>query len=74
MLDTEPVRIPTAREVRSMRASLDLSVRAFAKEVGVGHMSVSRWERGEVLPSRDNARRLFAAMDRQTPSTVSESA
>jgi DNA-binding transcriptional regulator YiaG len=72
MLDVEPVRIPTATEVRAMRAAVGASVRSFASLVGVGHMSISRWERGEVAPSRDNARKLFAAMDRQTSHPVAK--
>ena len=40
----------TAKQIRSLRGSMDLSIRAFAKHVGVAHTTVVRWENGTNSP------------------------
>lgn len=73
MTDTEPIRLPNAREVRAMRTSIGMTKLGFAKEIGVSHSAVRRWESGVDVISRQNARRLYEAMDRLSPPKVSES-
>ena len=40
----------TAKQIKSLRDSMDLSIRAFAKRVGVAHTTVVRWENGTNSP------------------------
>lgn len=48
----------TPAELRALRESMGLTVRALAAAVGVGERAVDRWERGHSRPARRHAARL----------------
>lgn len=50
----------TTAELRALRESLGLSLRAFAAAVGVGERTVDRWERGDSRPARRHVARIEA--------------
>jgi putative zinc finger/helix-turn-helix YgiT family protein len=51
----------SGREIRFLRKHMGLKAKEFAKELGVGNVTVSRWENGEFSPSEsfDRFIRLF---------------
>ncbi|MGB8873932.1 MAG: type II TA system antitoxin MqsA family protein [Desulfobaccales bacterium] len=53
----------SGREIRFLRKHMGLRAKYFAKELGVGNVTVSRWENGESTPSEslDRFIRLFYA-------------
>lgn len=53
----------SGREIRFLRKHMGLKAKDFAKELGVGNVTVSRWENGESSPSEsiDRFIRLFYA-------------
>lgn len=46
------------RELRSLRAGAGLTQQQLADKLGVSHISVSRWERGEAIPSPKNIKKM----------------
>ncbi len=41
------------QHIKEYRASTGLTLRRFAEELGVSHMSISYWERGDRIPGLD---------------------
>lgn len=39
-------------EIRRLRYALDLTQKQFAEKIGVTHLSISRWERSETVPTQ----------------------
>lgn len=56
--------VPAETAVQELREALALSIRQLAREAGVSHTYLSRYERGEVRPSRHWLRRVAAAEGR----------
>ena len=52
----------TKQEVKQLRVKLGLSQQEFATKLGIGIMTVSRWERGITKPSR-MAQRLLKEVE-----------
>lgn len=55
-------------EIKKLRETLGLSVRAFAKRAGVAHTTVVRWENGTNSPKglqRERLERLVRRADKQ---------
>jgi len=58
-----PRGIMTSWDVYVARTDLHLSQQAFAERIGVGIMTVSRWERGLARPSAVVEKRIRALVD-----------
>lgn len=50
-------------EIKSLRIGAGMTQEELAKKVGVSHISVSRWERGEALPSPKNVKAMSKIFD-----------
>lgn len=50
-------------EIKSLRVGAGMTQEDLAKKVGVSHISVSRWERGEALPSPKNIKAMSKIFD-----------
>ena len=48
----------TAQQIKKLRDSMGLSIRAFAKRAGVAHTTVVRWENGTNSPKGLQLERL----------------
>lgn len=46
-------------EIKSRRTALGMTQEELAKKMGVSHITVSRWERGEALPSPKNVKAMI---------------
>ena len=46
-------------EIKSRRTALGMTQEELAKKMGVSHITVSRWERGETLPSPKNVKAMI---------------
>ena len=46
-------------EIKSRRTALGMTQEELAKKMGVSHITVSRWERGETLPSPKNVKGMI---------------
>ena len=46
-------------EIKSRRTALGMTQKELAKKMGVSHITVSRWERGETLPSPKNVKAMI---------------
>jgi putative zinc finger/helix-turn-helix YgiT family protein len=55
--------IPTPEEIKSLRESLGLSQKEFADRTGLGIATISRWERGRLLPTREHRKLLRSLKD-----------
>jgi len=52
-----------ANHIKATREALGLSQGAFAQALGVDTATVSRWERGLVLPHWENMKRVIVVLD-----------
>lgn len=66
---TKAHNIAFGTAVRTRRETLNLSMRALAKELGVFHSVVSQWENGQVSPTLDSVWLISAALN-TTPSEL----
>lgn len=60
-MESDTLRTLIAREVKRAVSDGGKSVRAYAKAMGVGHETVYRWMRGEIVPPLHRLEELAAA-------------
>jgi predicted transcriptional regulator len=65
---------PTQTAIEESRVALGVSIRELAREAGVDHTYLSRYERGEVTPSRSWLRRVALAIGDRVASRYQENA
>lgn len=46
-------------EIKSRRTALGMTQQDLAEKLGVSHITVSRWERGDALPSPKNLKAMI---------------
>lgn len=58
------LKVTVGRRIRVARGALGLTQKDLAFRVGIDPMSVSRWERGRVLPSLSSLAMVAEALER----------
>lgn len=65
---------PAETAVQESRVALGMTVRGLAREAGVDHTYLSRYERGQVTPTRRWLRAVSTALGRRVAARYEENA